>query len=134
MDKKTLTFIGFNQGQYGDLFIQLVPAKMLKSIYDGCRVILSVNKKYEDIIDVLKLSEYIDDFIVWDGYDDWPTEKDKQKMSELGAEFGRFFNPMQKNSVLDWHNYWHITEEACVRFGLPVQQITFKTSKYLDQT
>jgi hypothetical protein len=119
MDKKTLTFVGFNQGQYGDLFIQLVPAKMLKCIYEGCRVIFSVNKKYEDVIDVLKLSEDIDDFIVWDGYDDWPTEKDKQKMSEFDGEFGRLFNPMQKNSVLDWHNYWHITEEACVRYRLP---------------
>ena len=86
MDKKTLTFVGFNQGQYGDLFIQLVPAKMLKCIYEGCRVIFSVNKKYEDVIDVLKLSEDIDDFIVWDGYDDWPTEKDKQKISEFDGE------------------------------------------------
>tara|TARA_R110000744_G_scaffold264184_1_gene378457 strand:+ start:588 stop:1436 length:849 start_codon:yes stop_codon:yes gene_type:complete len=120
-NKKTQIITGFNQGQYGDLFLQLTPAKLCKILYPDVRFIFSINKKYKEAIKVLSLSEDIDGFIVWDGYNDWPTQSDKEKIADLQAHSSQLtiFNPMQTHTVLDWYNYWHITEEACVMHGLP---------------
>ena len=71
-------YIGFNQGQYGDLFICLTAARVLKQDIPDSYLVYGVNKKYADCIDVLKLSKDIDEFIVWDGYDNYPLESDKQ--------------------------------------------------------
>ena len=119
-------FIGFNQGQYGDLFISLTACRVLKRTFPDCFLIYSVNRKYSDCIEILKLSEDIDDFAIWEGYDDYPLDSDKQYLKYIlgylrDAGFEKFhqFNPMQEHTILDWPNYWHQTEEACVMYKLP---------------
>ena len=37
--------VGFNQGQYGDLFIGLTACSVIKSIWPSSTMIYSVNKK-----------------------------------------------------------------------------------------
>lgn len=119
-------FIGFNQGQYGDLFISLTACRVLKRTFPDCFLIYSVNKKYSDCIDILKLSEDIDDFAIWEGYDDYPLDSDDENLKSIlayleDAGFEKFyqFNPTQKHLIFDWYNYWHQTEEACVMHKLP---------------
>ena len=109
------TFIGFNQGQYGDLFINLTACRLVKKKYPNCKLIFSVNEEYKDAIEILKLSEDIDDFIIWENYANWPSESDKKKLQKLiqDGHRGRVFIPLPKHTIPDWYNYWHQTEEVC---------------------
>ena len=47
--------VGFNQGQYGDLFIGLTACSVIKSIWPSSTMIYSVNKKYIDLNEELQL-------------------------------------------------------------------------------
>ena len=80
------TYIGFNQGQYGDLFIGLTACRKLKENNPECNIIYSVNKKFADSIPILEMSEDIDGFIVWDAYDGWPSEKDNENLRNLAKK------------------------------------------------
>lgn len=115
------TYVGFHQGQYGDLFICLTAARVLKSIDPNCRLIYGINKKYKDVAQAFELSDDIDEIIIWDGYDDWPTQDDKLKLEEINLKYKgvHLFNPMPKHVIQDWYNYWHQTEEFCLMQGLP---------------
>ena len=128
------TFVGFNQGQYGDLFINLTACRVLKEMQPDCNLVFSVNQRYKDAIEILKLSKDIDDFIVWENYDNWPSESDKKKIQKLlkkGCN-GYLFHPMPPHPIQDWYNYWHQTEEACLMSKLPrptEEQMNFKLKK-----
>jgi len=130
------TYIGFNQGQYGDLFIGLTAARVLKQDRPDSCLVYSVHKKYADCIDILKLSKDIDEFIVWDGYENWPSESDKESVNTLlqsmKSERVYQFHPMQGHLITDWYNYWHQTEEFCIMHGLrrPIgEELDFKLPK-----
>ena len=118
--------VGFNQGQYGDLFIGLTACSVIKALWPNSTMVYSVHKKYSDIIPILKLSPHIDKFVIWQGYDDWPLLEDKaslnglEKLKEKVGEANiRVYSPMQSHTVLDWHDYWHQTAEMCVMHNLP---------------
>ena len=131
--------VGFNQGQYGDLFIGLTACSVIKSIWPSSTMIYSVNKKYTDVIPILRLSPYIDKFIIWEGYEDWPLPLDSANLGKLlelekkaGENSFQFFQPMEKHTVADWYNYWHQTAESCVMHSLPrptKEQENFKLPK-----
>jgi len=125
------TFVGFNQGQYGDLFICLTACSMLKAIDPNCNLIFGINKKYKDCSDIFKLSDNINDIIIWDGYDDWPTQKDIFKIQELELKYEKpnIFNPMPKHTDSEWYNKRHQTEEFCLMNGLPSPPISFQDFK-----
>lgn len=130
------TYIGFNQGQYGDLFIGLTACRKLKENNPECNIIYSVNKKFADSIPILEMSEDIDGFIVWDAYDGWPSEKDNENLRNLAKKNEHIdyhmFSPMQEHSIHDWYNYWHQTEEVCVMHGLPrptEEEMNFRINK-----
>ena len=38
--------IGFNQGQIGDLAINMIPCKAVKAIFPDSHLVFSINKKY----------------------------------------------------------------------------------------
>ncbi len=129
-------YIGFNQGQYGDLFIGLTACRVVKRADPYCKLVYSVNKKFKDIIPILKLSKDIDGFILWEGYNNWPTELDSanlQKATEgCGTDNFHIFHPMQTHTVDDWYNYWHQTEEVCVAHQLlrpAEEEMDFKLNK-----
>jgi len=137
------TFIGFNQGQYGDLFINLTACRVLKKMHPDCNLIFSINQRYKDVIEIFKLSKDIDGFMVWEKEDNWPSALDIQNLLEevpeiqkLLEEFpeGEFglFHPMAIHPIEDWYNYWHQTEETCVAHGLPrptEEDMDFKLNK-----
>ena len=133
---ESMTYIGFNQGQYGDLFIGLTACRKLKEMDSECSIVYSVNKKFEDSIPVLKMNKDIDGFIVWDAYDGWPSEKDNEKLINLAEKNPdtphHVFAPMQSHIIEDWYNYWHQTEEVCVmhRLSRPTEEeMDFQISK-----
>ena len=115
------TFIGFNQGQYGDLFMNLTACRVLKEIKPDCRLILGINERYKDCKEILKLSQDIDDFIIWENYDDFPSEADKKQIQKFVDKRvnGYLFNPMPQHPHWDWYRHWHQTEEVCVMHNLP---------------
>ena len=124
------TVVGFSQGQYGDLFMNLTACGVLKEMWPDCNLVFSINQKYEDAIDILKLSKDIDNFIVWENYDNWPSESDKKKLQKLSERGCRFiFNPMPQHSICNWYKYRHQTEETCLMYDLPLptaEQINFQ--------
>ena len=128
--------IGFNQGQYGDLFIGLTACRVVKRADPDCKLVYSVNKKFKDIIPILKLSKDIDGFILWEGYNNWPTELDSANLQKAiegcGTDNFHLFHPMQTHTVYDWYNYWHQTEEVCVAHQLlrpAEEEMDFKLNK-----
>ena len=128
------TFIGFNQGQYGDLFMNLTACRVLKEIKPDCRLILGINERYKDCKEILKLSQDIDDFIIWENYGDFPSEADQkqiQKFVDKGVN-GHLFNPMPQHPYWDWYRHWHQTEEVCVMHNLrrpTAEEMDFKLKK-----
>ena len=117
-------YVGFHQGQYGDLFICLTAARVVKSLDPTCRLIFGINKKYKDVAKVFELSDDIDEILIWDSYDHWPNQNDKFKIEELNIKYKdvKLFDPMPHHIVQDWYNYWHQTEEFCLMHGLPRPQ------------
>ena len=130
------TYIGFNQGQYGDLFINLTACKVLKNDNPDCKIIFSVNKKFKQIIPVLTLSEDIDEFVLWDDYENWPSTGDSANFNKIAEQLEgdklAVFQPMQDHTISDWYNYWHQAEEICVMHGLrrpTEEELDFKLLK-----
>ena len=117
-----VTYAGFNQGQYGDIFIGLTAARVLKRADPNCRFLLSINKKYQDCKEIFKFSKDIDDIIIWDTYNDFPQKVDHKNIKRLQGLYEDFqlFNPMPQHTVDDWYNHLHQTEEFCLMHNLPL--------------
>ena len=115
------TYAGFNQGQYGDIFIGLTAVRVLKRLNPRCNFLLSINKRYEDCKEIFKLSRDIDDVVIWDTYNDFPHENDLPDIQRLKDKYTDFhlFNPMPQHVEHDWYNRWHQTEEVCLMHNLP---------------
>ena len=108
--------IGFNQGQYGDLCINLIACKSFKQVYPDSTLIFGVNHRYRDLAPIFLKHPHIDGIHVWEGYDNWPTERDLDYMAS--QEFDHIFHPMPRLSW-DWQTKHHQTEEVCFVNGLP---------------
>ena len=117
-----VTYAGFNQGQYGDIFIGLTAARVLKRVDPNCRLLLSINKKYQDCKDIFKFSKDVDDVVIWDTYNDFPQEIDHKNVRRLQGIYQDFklFNPMPQHTISDWYNHLHQTEEFCLMHNLPL--------------
>ena len=125
-----MNFVGFNIGQFGDVVMNVVPCRALKAAHPGCHITLGIAQKYEAIKDLFLHNPLIDDIHIWEGYDHWPTEKDKRYM-ETRANTHSFFYAMPKHTRDDWWNYRHQVEEACLMHGLvPPQDLRITLTKY----
>lgn len=104
-----------NQGQYGDIVINTYLARVLKDIVSSeDRLILNINRKYCDILPLLINNPYIDDFHIWEGYDNWPNDNDKSFIEKNKDCF--ILSPMSRHSIDDWYNFRHQCEEVCHMF------------------
>jgi len=126
-------FLGFEQGQYGDLFMCLTPARVLKRLYPEIKLIFLINKKYKDCAELFDLSDDIDEIIITDGYkQEFPSQIDIKNIgSKIPKNYFLFTcNPI--NTIPDWFNYWHQTEELCRMYKLPKpseEEMNFKLNK-----
>lgn len=114
MNKKRIA--GFNLGQFGDLIVNLIPLQSLRLLYPDCHFSFSIARKYAEMAQLFKHHPYINDIVVWDGYDEWPNDKDKKILSN----FDFVFNGMPVHPNQYWYTAMHITSEACCMHGLPV--------------
>jgi ADP-heptose:LPS heptosyltransferase len=114
--------IGFQQGQLGDLVIATVAARAFKQQFPDARLTFGIAEKYRDALPLFFCNKHINDFHIWDGYDNWPTKLDREYMYFRG--FDRVFNAMPPHSRPDWYNYRTYGEENCIRFGLKVPDDT----------
>lgn len=108
--------IGFKQGQIGDLVIQTAVARAYKEQSEGGLLTFGINTKYKDILPLFFNNQYIDDYHIWDGYDNWPTHNDIEYINF--RKFDVVFHPMARTSSHDWYNKHHYITEDCLVQGL----------------
>ena len=121
--------IGFNQGQYGDLCINLVACKAFKRDFPNSKLYFGINKKYQSIKDIFSFNDLIDDIYIWDSYNEWPSQNDINYIED--QKFDLVFNPMPKHSKENWYIDYHQTQEVCLMQGLePPENLQINLNKY----
>lgn len=111
-----ITAIGFNSGQYGDLCMNMIACRAFKEKYPDSCLTFGINKKFKEILPLFFYNELVNDYHLWDGYNNWPTQEDQDYLAD--SKFDIVYNPMPKHVILDWYNYYHQTEEVCKMHGL----------------
>jgi hypothetical protein len=108
--------IKFNQGQVGDLCINTVAARLFKLQHPDETLIMSVNKKYADLIPLFYNHPHIDGFKIWDGYDDFS----KKDIDWIIANQDKYtiYPTMPQHTSNDWWMFNHQAKECCLMNGL----------------
>lgn len=126
---QTVKAIGFNQGQYGDLCMNLVAAKSFKTYFPDSELYFGINKKYESIKEIFYENPLIQKIHIWDKYDGWPSETDLQFIES--ERFDYVFHPMAYHPEEDWYLKRHQTEELCYMHGLKApENLQISLNKY----
>jgi ADP-heptose:LPS heptosyltransferase len=103
--------IGFNQGQIGDLAMNLIPCRSFKQKYPDSYLVFGINKKYESCAPIFENNPLIDEIKIWDGYDNWPSQLDSEYLKN--NNFDIVYNPMPKHKNDLWYLYEHHTSAVC---------------------
>ena len=103
-------------GQYGDSLMNLCLARFFRDTIPDSEIHFGISKKYSSILPILKLNTYIDNFIIWEGYDHGLTERDERLIDEY--QFDIFCDPFKGNSSRDWYRTMHQVEDVFRRHGL----------------
>jgi ADP-heptose:LPS heptosyltransferase len=123
--------VGFNQGQIGDLAMNLIACRAFKDLYPDSHLTFSINKKYESAAPIFLHNDLIDDIKIWENYDNWPSENDKKYLEE--NKFDKVFNPMPKHKYDNWYLQYHHTEAICLMHDLiPPKDLYIKLNKWFD--
>ena len=123
--------IGFNQGQIGDLAINMIPCQVIKNMFPDCHLTFSINKKYSSAAPIFYHNPLIDEIKIWDAYDNWPSSEDTIWMNN--NKFDIFFNPNPTVTDEEWFLKRHHTEEVCRMHGLTApQDLQIRLTKYFD--
>ncbi len=113
-----MKIIHFNQGQAGDLCINTVAARQYKECNPEDTIIMSVNKKYIDLLPLFYNHPHIDGFHVWDGYD-IATTKDTEWLARNGKNIV-LKTPMPQHTQNEWWKYYHQGHECCLMNGVNI--------------
>lgn len=125
--------LGFNQGQIGDLAMQVVLCKQFKKIFPNSHMTLGINKKYETCKDIFKENEYIDDIKIWDGYDDFPTQSDKEFLQQHAKEYTHIFHPMASHIDPQWYTKIHHIQAFSNNHGLgKIDDLKIELKQWFD--
>lgn len=126
-----MKIIGFNQGQLGDLVINLPACRSIKNKFPDCHLIFSINQKYKDAAPLFLHNTLIDDFVFWEGYDNWPTDNDKKILSEINPDI--LFHPMPNIVDNNWASKMHYTEIVCRNHGIdPPDNLHTTLTRYFN--
>lgn len=129
MTDKGVKAIGFNQGQYGDLCINLIAAKSFKTYFPDSELYFGINKKYESIKEIFYNNTLIDKIHIWDKYDGWPSKIDEDFIER--ERFDYVFHAMAHHPEQDWYLKRHQTQELCYMHGLnPPENLQIDLNKY----
>lgn len=123
---------GFTCGQFGDLIIQTVTVRAFKEQYPDAKLTFCIADKFKDILPLFAENPNIDSFHIWEGYDNWPTQVDKEYCSF--KKFDHVFNAMPPHTRWDWYNFNHYAQENCLRFGLqPPSDLSYELIKWFPR-
>jgi ADP-heptose:LPS heptosyltransferase len=123
--------IGFNQGQFGDLCINLIACRSFKERFPESHLVFGINKKYETIKEIFLFNDLIDEIHIWENYDNWPSQNDFKYCNE--NKFDIIFNPMPKHTSDYWYLDFHQTQEVCYMHGLSApDNLQINLNKYFN--
>lgn len=108
--------IGFNQGQIGDLAMNLIACRAFKERYPESHLVFGINKKYESCAPIFLNNKLIDEIKIWENYDNWPSDADRNFILE--NKFDIVFNPMPQHQDEMWYMNEHHTSAVCKMHGL----------------
>ena len=124
--------IGFNQGQIGDLVMNLIPCKSIKEKDPNIHITFGINKKYESIKPIFYKNKFIDDFKIWENYDNWPSENDSKFLQD--NHFDKVYNPMPPHVYANWWIKYHHTEEVCMMHEIePPEDLQIYLNPWFDK-
>jgi len=122
--------IGFNLGQFGDLCMNVVPAKAFKNMYPNSYLTFNLSKRYEAIKEIFYHNKYIDEVKIWDGYNDnWPSEDYIRYL--LSHDYDTIFDPMIGPRA-GWQRYHHQTVEMCKVHNLTPVDSQIEFNQYFE--
>lgn len=123
--------IGFNQGQIGDLAINMIAVKAFKKQYPDSSLIFGINKKYRSVSPVFYQHPMIDGIHLWDAYDNWPSDIDKKFI--IDGQFDIVFNAMPQHKNQQWFASMHHTQAICLNHDLePPDDLQIELTRWFD--
>ncbi len=115
--------IGFQAGLRGDAVISTVAARAFKQVYPDAHLTFALHQQFIDILPLFYQHPYFDNFHLWQEYDLWPGQADKEYLTR--TKYDIVFNAMPKR-----HNEssWWLTENQCENvcsvYNLPIPSNT----------
>lgn len=125
--------LGGQAGQYGDIILNTVVAKAIKQKFPNSHYIYGISKKYWDIHELFLYHPHIDNLIQWEGYDDFPTQRDIESINNIKPDI--FLYPMASHPN---NHCWYrlvnsLTESACIMQGfVPPEDKSCYLNRYFD--
>ncbi len=101
--------IGVINGLRGDIVMGTVVAKDFKKQSPNCKLTLGIHKDFSDMLPLFRNHPCYDDYHLYDGYDNWPSEVDKTYLRQEKYDF--IFNQMPKHTRDDWWKFHHQCQE-----------------------
>ncbi len=121
--------IGFKQGQIGDLVIQTAVAAAFKEQYHDTHLTFGIGSKYKDMLPLFFNHPFIDDYHIWDGYDNWPSNLDVEYIKFKNFDF--VFDAMGGHTQANWYNFNHYATEDCLIHGIkPLPKPVYYLNKW----
>lgn len=114
---KPIRAIGFLAGLAGDLVISSPAIREFKQVFPNSHLTFAIGSRYAHMAELFRGLPYIDDFHIWETYDNWPTQGDKDYLAAANYDF--VFNPFPHHTRSDWYNLFHYTQETSMMQGLP---------------
>lgn len=119
------------QGQLGDLAINTIVARALKEKYPDCQTVMSINKKYAHAAPIFFNNKVVDGIYIWDQYDGWPNEKDKEFLNTRNFDF--LYNPHQSHIDEFWWTKMHHSQAICNNYGIkPPENLQVELTQWFD--
>lgn len=110
--------IGFLGGQFGDAITTIAAQKIFCEDNPDYQFTFALAKKYAGIMPLFYNQPHIHDYHLWEGYDNFPQQKDIAYLEE--QQFDIVFNPMQNVGDERWMNRIHQVQLCCERYGLRI--------------
>ena len=123
-------YFGIN-GQFGDIVMQEPGLRNFIAENPDTKIVLGCTERYSGILPLYEnYHDNIIEFKAWEGYDGWPTEKDREYIEDQNFD-AMYPSQIPTHDQPDWARYRHITEETALMLGVEAKttNIEFKMPK-----
>ena len=109
-------YFGIN-GQFGDIIMQEPGLRNFIAENPNTKIVLGCTERYAGILPIYEnYHDNIIDFHMWEGYDNWPTEKDREYIKSQNFD-AMYPSKIPTHDQPDWARHRHITEETALMLG-----------------